>query len=63
MTFSYLQVPAYAAKGRFHKGGANRGLRAFGIAKIISLVQGGGKKKITVSSERSMPGSRNAQPA
>ena len=30
-----LQVPAYAAKGGFHKGGANVGLRAYGIAKIL----------------------------
>lgn len=39
-----LQVPAYAAKGRFHKGGANAGLRAFGIARIVSLSQPAGKK-------------------
>jgi hypothetical protein len=42
----HVEVPAYAAKGRFHKGGANRGLRAFGVAKIIALAQTGGKKKV-----------------
>ena len=30
-----LQVPAYAAKGGHHKGGANVGLRAYGIAQIL----------------------------
>ena len=38
------EVPAYAAKGRFHKGGANAGLRAFGIARIVGLAQAAGKK-------------------
>ncbi|KAK9918243.1 hypothetical protein WJX75_002529 [Coccomyxa subellipsoidea] len=38
------EVPAYAAKGRFHKGGANVGLRAFGIARIVGLAQPAGKK-------------------
>ena len=31
------QPAAYASKGRFHKGGANTGLRAYGIAKIVAL--------------------------
>ena len=31
------EVPAYVAKSRFHKGGANAGLRAFGVAKLLSL--------------------------
>ena len=30
-------MPEYAAKGRFHKGGGNSGLRAMGIARLISL--------------------------
>ncbi|BDA51554.1 DNA (cytosine-5)-methyltransferase 1B [Coccomyxa sp. Obi] len=38
------EVPAYAAKGRFHKGGANAGLRAFGIACIVGLARPAGKK-------------------
>lgn len=38
------KVPAYAAKGRFHKGGANAGLRAFGIARIVGLARPAGKK-------------------
>ena len=31
------EVPAYVAKSRFHKGGANAGLRAFGVAKLLGL--------------------------
>lgn len=31
------EVPAYLAKSRFHKGGANAGLRAFGVAKLLAL--------------------------
>lgn len=31
------ELPAYLAKSRFHKGGANAGLRAFGIAKLLGL--------------------------
>ncbi|KAL3133378.1 hypothetical protein ABBQ38_007248 [Trebouxia sp. C0009 RCD-2024] len=31
------EVPDYAAKGRFHKGGTNAGLRAWGIGEIVSL--------------------------
>ena len=38
------EVPAYAAKGRFHKGGANVGLRAFGIARVVGLAAPAGKK-------------------
>lgn len=30
-------MPEYAAKGRFHKGGGNSGLRAMGIARLVSL--------------------------
>lgn len=38
------EVPAYAAKGRFHKGGANVGLRAFGIARVVGFAAPAGKK-------------------
>ena len=31
------QPADYASKGRFHKGGANTGLRPYGIAKIASF--------------------------
>ena len=31
------EVPSYVAKSRFHKGGANAGLRAFGVAKLLGL--------------------------
>ena len=34
---SAAQVPEYAAKGRFHKGGGNAGLRAWCIARISQL--------------------------
>ena len=30
-------MPDYVAKGRFHKGGGNAGLRAMGIARLCSL--------------------------
>lgn len=30
-------VPEYAAKGRYHKGGTNAGLRAHGIAQLVRL--------------------------
>ena len=31
------QVADYASKGRFHKGGANFGLRPYGIAQLLDL--------------------------
>lgn len=34
---SAAQVPEYAAKGRYHKGGGNAGLRAWCIARISQL--------------------------
>ena len=37
------EVPAYVAKSRFHKGGANAGLRAFGVAKLLSLKKAQGQ--------------------
>lgn len=40
-------MPAYAAKGGHHKGGANVGLRAYGIARILppkAPGKGGAKK-------------------
>lgn len=41
------QPAEYASKGRFHKGGANSGLRAYGIAKITSIPgKSGGQKKV-----------------
>ena len=42
------EVPAYVAKSRFHKGGANAGLRAFGVAKLLGLkkTQGQVSKRI-----------------
>ena len=39
------QVPAYAAKGRFHKGGANVGLRAYGVGLILPAKEGAAGKK------------------
>ena len=47
LVFPPLQVPAYAAKGGHHKGGANVGLRAYGIARILppkAPGKGGAKK-------------------
>lgn len=32
-----VAVPAYAAKSRYHKGGSNMGLRAWGICRLLSL--------------------------
>ena len=41
-----LPVAEYAAKGRFHKGGANAGLRAYGIAQLLRVLPpADGKKK------------------
>ena len=39
------QVADYASKGRFHKGGANAGLRPYGIAQLIGLNAFSCKKK------------------
>ena len=49
-------MPEYAAKGRFHKGGGNSGLRAMGIARLVSLpgVGSGDKpKQVCLRFERS----------
>lgn len=40
------KMPAYAVKGRFHKGGGSQGLRAFGIALIMRLSFAKGSKKV-----------------
>ncbi len=37
------EVPAYLAKSRFHKGGANAGLRAFGVAKLLAVQKADGQ--------------------
>ena len=39
-------VPAYAAKSRYHKGGSNVGLRAWGICRLTS-VKAASKKACT----------------
>lgn len=39
------EVADYAAKGRFHKGGANCGLRPYGIAQLLTLPEVTGKNK------------------
>ena len=41
-------VADYASKGRFHKGGANSGLRPYGIAQLLSLGEAKEKKKAKV---------------
>ena len=43
------EVPAYLAKSRFHKGGANAGLRAFGVAKLLALHKTQGQASIRSS--------------
>lgn len=40
------EMPAYLAKSRFHKGGANAGLRAFGVAKLLALQKTDGQARI-----------------
>ena len=40
-----LPVAEYAAKGRFHKGGANAGLRAYGIAQLLRVLAPADSKK------------------
>ena len=30
-------MPAYAAKSRYHKGGSNVGLRAWGVCRLVSV--------------------------
>ncbi len=47
---STAQVPDYAAKGRYHKGGGNAGLRAWCIARISQLggVKASGKQSSQV---------------
>ncbi|KAK9839548.1 hypothetical protein WJX84_003539, partial [Apatococcus fuscideae] len=42
---SAVQVPEYAAKGRYHKGGGNAGLRAWCIARISQLTAAKGVGK------------------
>ena len=42
------EVPAYVAKSRFHKGGANWGLRALEVAKLLSLQKTQGQVRYTV---------------
>ena len=39
-------VPDYAAKGRYHKGGANAGLRAHGVARLVRLPGGRGARQV-----------------
>ena len=41
-----VAVPAYAAKSRYHKGGSNVGLRAWGICRLLS-VKAASKKACT----------------
>ena len=44
-----VQVAEYASKGRFHKGGANCGLRPYGIAQLTGLgTKADAKKKAKV---------------
>ena len=38
-------VAEYAAKGRFHKGGANAGLRPYGIAQLLRVQPAAAGKK------------------
>ncbi|CAL5224063.1 g6688 [Coccomyxa viridis] len=46
------EVPAYLAKSRFHKGGANAGLRAFGVAKLLAVQKADGQEVRTVKVQR-----------
>ncbi|KAL0027901.1 hypothetical protein WJX79_001540 [Trebouxia sp. C0005] len=39
------EVPDYAAKSRFHKGGTNAGLRAWGVGEIVSFGTAGRAKQ------------------
>ncbi|DBB09374.1 TPA: hypothetical protein ACH3X3_007949 [Trebouxia sp. C0006] len=39
------EVPDYAAKGRFHKGGTNAGLRAWGVGEIVNFGAAGRAKQ------------------
>lgn len=39
-----VELPEYLAKGRHHKGGANAGLRPYGIAQLVHLGATEGKK-------------------
>ena len=41
------EVPAYLAKSRFHKGGANAGLRAFGVAKLLAVQKADGQASVS----------------
>ena len=40
------EMPAYLARSRFHKGGANAGLRAFGVAKLLAIQETDGQARI-----------------
>jgi hypothetical protein len=39
-----VPLPDYLAKGRFHQGGANAGLRPYGIAQLVQIGAPQGKK-------------------
>ena len=54
------EVPAYLAKSRFHKGGSNAGLRAFGVAKLLGLQKTQGQASVHHSTSR-LPGTMFAE--
>ena len=49
------ELPAYLAKSRFHKGGANAGLRAFGVAKLLGLKKTQGQASSSLYTKDRLP--------
>lgn len=49
------QVAEYASKGRFHKGGANAGLRPYGIAQLRGLKSCNTKNKAAAVRNQALP--------